>query len=243
VPARQLPRNDVRQYDHLAREWDDPAGALAMLHWLADARARLIPPALTPGAVLVDVACGGGLLAPHAGRLGYRHIGVDLNAAGLEVARRRGVLTARGDALTLPVATAGADVVVAGEVLEHVPDLPRAVREICRVLRPGGTVVLDTIADTRLARVLAISVAERIPGGPPPGIHDPDLFVDRRKLIDEFASHGVGLTLRGLRPPVLSYLRWIWARSRGRTSLPAVRMRDTPLTAVMFQASGVKEVA
>ena len=64
-----LPRNDPRQYDELAGEWWRPGGAFAMLHWLAAARAALVPPATGAGAVLVDLGCGAGLLAPHlAGR-------------------------------------------------------------------------------------------------------------------------------------------------------------------------------
>jgi 2-polyprenyl-6-hydroxyphenyl methylase / 3-demethylubiquinone-9 3-methyltransferase len=245
------PPNDVRQYDDLVDEWDDPHGAFAMLHWLAEARADLVPPARREGEVLIDVACGGGLFGPHARARGYRHVGIDLSRSGLEVARRRGVLPLEGDATALPVRTAVADVVVAGEVLEHVPDLPGVVAEVCRVLRPGGRVVLDTIADTAFGRLSSVTVAERIPGGPPPGIHDPELFVDRRRLREEFARHGVALTLRGLRLPPLSYLRWAWARSRRRStagdgghsgpSLPTVRLRTTRLTAGLFQGTGVKE--
>ncbi len=73
-----LPRNDVRQYEELAEEWWRPGGVFAMLHWIARARAALVPPATRDGAVLVDLGCGGGLLAPHVAGLGYRHVGVDL---------------------------------------------------------------------------------------------------------------------------------------------------------------------
>jgi 2-polyprenyl-6-hydroxyphenyl methylase/3-demethylubiquinone-9 3-methyltransferase len=237
----RYPRNDVRQYDDLAEQWHDPTGSLAMLHWIAAARAELVPPSPRPGAILVDIACGGGLFAPHARRLGYRHVGVDVNRPGLVASRQVGVLPVQGDARALPVASGCADVVVAGEVLEHVPDLPAVVRESCRVLRPGGTVVIDTIADTRLARLVAITVAERIPGGPPPGIHDPALFVNRRQLVDEYARYGVRLTLAGIRPPILSYLRWLAARSRA--SVPTPTFHPTRMTAVTFQAHGTKETA
>ena len=245
------PPNDVRQYDDLVHEWDDPHGSFAMLHWLAEARADLVPPAGREGGVLLDVACGGGLFAPHARARGYRHVGVDLSRSGLEVARRRGVLPAEGDATALPIRTESVDLVLAGEVLEHVPDLPGVVAELCRVLRPGGRVVLDSIAATVYGRFSSVTVAEHIPGGPPPGIHDPALFVDRARLCDEFARHGVPLTLRGLRLPAWSYLRWAWARSRRRRtaddderpgpSLPTVRLRTTRLTAGLFQGFGVKE--
>jgi 2-polyprenyl-6-hydroxyphenyl methylase/3-demethylubiquinone-9 3-methyltransferase len=230
-----LPRNDVRQYEGMADQWWAPYGRLAMLRWIAAARAGLIPPAPRPGAVLVDMGCGAGLLAPHAARLGYRHVGVDLVGASLRLAAGHGVLAVRGDVQRLPVADGVADAVSAGEILEHVPDLPAAVAEACRVLRPGGTLVLDTIADTRLAKLITVTIGERIPGGAPPGIHDPALFVNRDRLVAEAARHGVRLTLLGMRPPLLGMMRWLARRD------PDPRMRPTRPTSVLFQGHGIKE--
>jgi 2-polyprenyl-6-hydroxyphenyl methylase/3-demethylubiquinone-9 3-methyltransferase len=235
APAPVRARNDPRQYDDLAAEWWKPNGIFAMLHWIAEARAALIPPAGRSGAVLLDLGCGAGLMAPHAARLRYRHVGIDLGQRALQLAREHGVLPVRADVARLPVADAVADAVSAGEILEHVPDLPAAVGEACRVLRPGGTLVIDTLAQTRLARLVAVTVGERVPGGAPRGIHDPALFVDRRRLVDECARHGVRLTLRGIHPSVLGMLRWLVRRDR------AVGMVPTRSTAVLFQAYGVKE--
>ena len=206
-----------------------------MLHWLAQARAALVPPAARPGAVLVDVGCGAGLLAPHVDGLGYRLVGVDLTRSALVQAAEHGVTAVQGDASVLPLADGCADVVCAGEILEHVVDLRAAVREACRVLRPGGVLVVDTIAATFLARLLVITVAERIPRAAPPGLHDPVLFVDREVLISECARHGVRLQLNGLRPGVWSLLRWLRRRQ------PTARMVRTWSTAVLFQGRGTKE--
>jgi len=233
----QRPRNDPAQYDDLAGQWWEPRGAFAMLHWLATARAALVPPATRPGAVLLDVACGGGLLAPRLNGTGYAHVGIDMSASAVRVAREHGLRYAlRADANELPFGDEVADVVAAGEILEHVTDLPAVVGECCRVLRPGGTLIIDTIADTWLARVLAISVAERLPGGAPRNLHDPALFVDRTALVAECARHGVPLRLRGLRPDVPDALRWL-ARLRAD-----VRMVPSRLTAVLFQGVGTKNL-
>ena len=235
TPTR--PRNDPAQYDDLADHWWAERGGFAMLHWIAEARARHVPSAVRDGSLLLDLACGGGLLAPHVASLGHRHVGVDLSATALPLARDHGVLPVRGDVLRLPFADEVADVVVAGEVLEHVPDLARAVAEACRVLRPGGTLVIDTIADTWWGRFSSITVGERMPAGPPKRLHDPALYVDRDALRREAARHGVRLTLVGLRPSALGYLKWLLHRQSG------VPMVQTGMTAGLFQAYGEKELS
>ena len=233
APAR--PRNDPAQYDDLVATWWDPHGCFAMLHWICAARAARVPAAVRPGSVLVDVGCGGGLLAPHVAGKGHRHIGVELSLTAAAVAREHGVDVVRGDAQRLPLADGCADVVVAGEVLEHVPDLAAAVREACRVLRPGGTLVVDTIAATRFGRFASITVGERMPGGPPHRLHDPALYVDRARLVRLAAEGGVTLTLVGLRPSARDYLAWLAGR-RGD-----VRMVASAVTSALFQAFGTKQ--
>ena len=234
-----LPRNDPRQYDDLAGEWWRPGGGFEILHWLAYARGALIPPAGRAGAVLVDAGCGGGLLAPHVERLGYRHVGVDLRRSGLEHSAARGVTPVHGDVTALPLADGAADVVVAGEILEHVTDLQAAVAELCRVLRPGGLLVLDTVNGTRLGIFLTVTLGERF-GVAPVGLHDPDLFVDPGELTMECAKHGVPLLVRGLRPSVVGLVRWLFLPT-GRGRGPLGRMIPTRSTAVVYQGMGRKQ--
>ena len=223
-------RNDPAQYDELAQHWWRPRGPFAMLHWLAAARGALVPPAPPEGAVLVDLGCGAGLLAPHV--RGYRHVGVDITASALAQAAAHGVTAVRGDVTAVPLPDSCADVVTAGEILEHVTDLPAAVREACRLLRPGGLLVIDTLAATALARFVAVTLAERVPGAAPRGIHDPALFVDRAALVRECARHGVAIRLRGIRPSVPGVVRWLAGRAE------IVPMVPVPTTAVLFQAVG-----
>jgi 2-polyprenyl-6-hydroxyphenyl methylase/3-demethylubiquinone-9 3-methyltransferase len=234
MPALVRPRNDVRQYDDLAGEWWRPGGAFAMLHWIAKARGALIPPARRDGAVLVDIGCGAGLLAPHVAGKGYRHIGVDLAASALAQAAGHGVEVARGDATAIPLPDRCADVVSAGELFEHVTDVRAAVREACRVLRPGGVLVADTLNATRRARFLAVTLGERLPGLAPPGIHDPSLFVRPALLVAEAASHGVSLQVRGVKPATTPMLRWLLTR---RGDVPIVPSRSA---AILYQAWGVR---
>ena len=225
-------RNDPVQYDQLADQWWQPYGGFAALHWLAASRAQHIPPAAGPDAVLVDLACGGGLLAPHAARLGYRHVGVDIGRRGLELARDHGVLPVRGSVLAVPLTDGCADVVVAGEVLEHVEDDVAVVRECARLLRPGGVLVLDALADTWLSTLVMVRILEHVPGGPPPGLHDPALFVDRRSLLAAADRFGLDLRLVGLRPSLREAVAWRLGRR------DTVTMKPTRSTAVVFAGYG-----
>lgn len=232
-------RNDPRQYDDLADQWWRPGGAFELLHWLAEARAALVPPATGPGAVLLDAGCGGGLLAPHLQGKGYRHIGLDLRESGLTLAAYRGIRAVRGDVTAIPLATGSADVVVAGEILEHVTDLPATVAELCRVLKPGGLLVLDTVNDNQLSRFVTVTLGELL-GLAPVGLHDPALFVDPRRLTAECASHGVRLEVRGARPSLPGLVRWLVPRTRPDGGGPLGRIVPTRSTAVLYQGHGRK---
>jgi 2-polyprenyl-6-hydroxyphenyl methylase / 3-demethylubiquinone-9 3-methyltransferase len=230
--ATRRPRNDLRQYDDLVDEWWRPSGAFAALHWLAESRRALVPVPSNQGEVLVDVGCGAGLMAEAA--RGYVHVGVDLVRSSLEQAQSHGLSAICADAARLPFATGSASVVIAGEVLEHVTDLDATVKEVCRVLRPGGTVVIDTINNTTLAKFLMVTIAERLPGGPPRGIHDPLLFIESKRLQQLFAVHDVELEVWGLRPSLHDYFRFLVGRAR------PVRMLRTRSAGIVYQGVGTK---
>jgi 2-polyprenyl-6-hydroxyphenyl methylase/3-demethylubiquinone-9 3-methyltransferase len=172
-------------------------------------------------------------MAPFTG--GYVHVGVDLSESALRLAARHGVVPARADVGRLPFADGVADVVIAGEVFEHVPDLESAVAEIGRLLRPGGVLLFDTINDTTWARVSLVMVGERLPGGPPARIHDPGLFVAPGRLTRLLAEHGIRSRVRGLRPSLPDYSRFLLSRRR------PVRMIPTRSLAALYQGRGTKQ--
>jgi 2-polyprenyl-6-hydroxyphenyl methylase/3-demethylubiquinone-9 3-methyltransferase len=230
-------RNDPAQYDDLADQWWPTHGRFAALHWLAEARARLIPPPPSPGAPLLDLACGAGLLAPVlSGELaGWRHVGVDLSSAALRQAREHGVTTVRADVTQLPFRDGQFSCVVAGELFEHLEDLDAACAAIARVLAPGGTVVIDTLADTLFCRIALVRIAERLPGGPPPRLHDPRLLVSPDRLGAALKRSGIDLrVIGGLRPSFRDYPRWLARRA------DSVRMVPIRSTAGVYQAVGTR---
>jgi len=108
---------------------------------------------LSPGAIVLDVACGTGDLCREALRSGLRPIGFDLSAGMLTAARTTAPLV-QADALSLPVADGAADGVTCGFALRNVMDLGALFAEFARVLRPGGRAALLEVAEpsSRVAR-------------------------------------------------------------------------------------------
>ena len=138
-----------------------------------DARWRRAAAAATrlgPGMSAMDVACGTGALTRElARRVGPAGsvVGVDVSAAMLERARRAGggsIRYVRADALTLPGGDGSFDAATIAFGLRNVPDYERCLREMARITRPGGRVVVLELATPtgRLGRALAATWFERI---------------------------------------------------------------------------------
>jgi ubiquinone/menaquinone biosynthesis C-methylase UbiE len=97
------------------------------------------------GLRLLDCGCGTGtnmgLLSPHG-----RSLGFDLSDGGLAIAKRAGRAVAKGDVTSMPIASDSCDLVASFDVLQCVADDRAALREIARVTKPGGVVVLTLAA-------------------------------------------------------------------------------------------------
>ncbi|RUL86226.1 class I SAM-dependent methyltransferase [Tautonia sociabilis] len=96
------------------------------------------------GRRVLDLGCGKGRFAARLAERGASVIGVDASAAMLGVARGRGVAVAKGSARRLPIGDDCVDLILSIEVIEHIapPELPDALAEAFRVLRPGGRLVV-----------------------------------------------------------------------------------------------------
>jgi SAM-dependent methyltransferase len=134
-----------------------------VLHGLV--RAELAPSAGSPRRRALDAGCGTGFQTAILLDLGYDTLGVDLSAGLLGVARARcaGARLVQGDLAALPCRDATVDVVVScGSTLSLVDDAARAVRELARVLRPGGRLLVEV--EQRWSLDLAWRLASSLTG-------------------------------------------------------------------------------
>jgi len=121
-------------------------------HWWYRERRHLVARAirgLTPGTAL-DVGAAGGGNTRVLQRAGWTAAALEYGAEGAEVAAERGIATVRGDATRLPFAPESLDLVVAYDVLEHIPDDATAAKQIFELLRPGGIFLVAVPCDMRL---------------------------------------------------------------------------------------------
>src|SRR5579862_3866266 len=153
--------------------------------------------------MILEVGCGGGLICEGLARRQATTVGIDPYPGALAAAYDHTLRNdvgdctyfERGQAEKLPYADGSFSVVVCLDVLEHVDDLQATIREIARVLAPGGIFVFDTINRTLLARIVLIWIGETFfrKGGIVPGLHDYHRFIKPAELRPIIAQYGLQL--------------------------------------------------
>ncbi len=204
VDPRVDPR-EVAKFDALASHWWDPQGAFKPLHDINPLRLAFVEgTAGLAGKTVLDVGCGGGILAERMAARGAAVTGCDASRAALIAARAH--LEESAVEVDYVCATAeqmaqlhpGAfDVVTCMELLEHVPEPASVVSACARLARPGGEVIFSTINRNPKAYMLAVIGAEYLLGLLPRGTHDYAKFV-RPSELDAW-SRNAELTLEELR--------------------------------------------
>jgi 2-polyprenyl-6-hydroxyphenyl methylase/3-demethylubiquinone-9 3-methyltransferase len=181
---------ELRKFGELAHRWWDPHGEFRPLHEINPLRLGWIQ-GLAPlaGKDVLDVGCGGGILAEAMARSGARVTGIDLSDKPLRVAQLH--LHESGLGVNYELSSPEDyekthpqrfDVVTCMELLEHVPDPASTVGACARLVKPGGRVFFSTINRNPKSYLLAVIGAEYVLRLLPKGTHDYARFIRPSEL-------------------------------------------------------------
>ncbi len=211
--ASSIDREEVARFAALAADWWDASGPMAPLHKLNPARLAYLRDRLgthfgaaedaaqpLAGLSVLDIGCGGGLLAEPLCRLGADVTAIDAAPEAVAVAEahaRTGGLEISYACTTAEAMRADGrrfDAVIASEVVEHVADVPAFLGDCAALVDNGGAFALSTINRTIKSLLTAKVAAEYVLGWLPRGTHDWHRF----RTPDEIARHlaAAGLQVR-----------------------------------------------
>jgi 2-polyprenyl-6-hydroxyphenyl methylase/3-demethylubiquinone-9 3-methyltransferase len=198
---------ELQKFSDLAHRWWDPTSEFRPLHEINPLRLEWIN-AQVPlaGKKVLDVGCGGGILAESMARKGADVTGIDLSEKALKVAdlhslesgiaMRYEMIAAEDMAAREP---ATFDVVTCMEMLEHVPDPGAIVKACATLVKPGGRVFFSTINRNPKAYLFAVLGAEYLLRLLPKGTHDYAKFITPAELAQHVRNAGMDLNkLKGM---------------------------------------------
>ena len=212
---------ELAKFSDLAHRWWDPESEFRPLHQINPLRLDWIN-ALAPlkNQQVLDVGCGGGILADSMARKDATVLGIDLSTKALRVAQLHalevqtdGVQYREVSVEALAAEQPGSfDVVTCMEMLEHVPDPDSVVRACGQLVKPGGWVFFSTINRNAKAFMLAIVGAEYVLGMLPRGTHEYAKFIRPSELALSCRSAQLDiLHTRGLEYNPLTRRYWLSA--------------------------------
>ena len=182
---------EIAKFEQLASRWWDPDSEFKSLHDMNPLRLNYIEERAggLAGKQVLDVGCGGGILAESMALRGAQVLGIDMGEVQLAVARLHqlesgAVLDYQRVAAEELVENESArfDVVACMEILEHVPDPASTIQACARLIKPGGHVFFSTINRNLKSYLFAIIGAEYILQMLPQGTHDFRKFIRPSEL-------------------------------------------------------------
>ena len=210
---------ELAKFSELAHRWWDPESEFRPLHQINPLRLGWISGLCAPGGKQVlDVGCGGGILADAMARKGATVLGIDLATKPLRVAQLHALeaqtpnvtyreVSAEALALEQP---ASFDVVTCMEMLEHVPDPASIVRACATLVRPGGWVFFSTINRNAKSFLFAILGAEYVLNLLPRGTHTYNKFIRPSELARYCRAAGLeAVQTRGMQYNPVSQRYWL----------------------------------
>jgi 2-polyprenyl-6-hydroxyphenyl methylase/3-demethylubiquinone-9 3-methyltransferase len=204
--------SEIARFEALAGEWWRPDGPFRPLHALNIPRLTYVRDTLCrrhgreiadekplAGLEIVDIGCGGGLIAEPLARLGATMTGIDAGGDAIEAARVHAEQSGleidyrRVSAEALAAEGRQYDCVLALEVVEHVADLDAFLAAGAGLLRPGGSLFAATLNRTAASFLLAIIAAEYVLRWLPRGTHQWSKFVKPSELVAPLRRNGVAV--------------------------------------------------
>jgi 2-polyprenyl-6-hydroxyphenyl methylase/3-demethylubiquinone-9 3-methyltransferase len=194
-------KSELGKFDALASRFWDPRGEFRPLHLLNPVRARFVAERVSlVGARVLDVGCGGGLLAEALTRGGARVSAIDLAPGMIEVARLHAMEQQLNIDYRIAAAEAVAaaepgsfDVVTCMEMLEHVPEPAQMIGTLAALVRPGGSLFISTLNRNLKSFLMAIVGAEYVLKLIPRGTHEYERLIRPSELARWARSAGLNL--------------------------------------------------
>ena len=198
---------ELAKFSELAHHWWDPESEFRPLHQINPLRLDWIArqATLAAGQQVLDVGCGGGILAEAMARQGAEVLGIDLATKSLKVAQLHALESGLSNISYREVAVealaaerpASFDVVTCMEMLEHVPDPASVVKACAELVKPGGWVFFSTLNRNPKSFLFAIVGAEYVLKLLPRGTHEFAKFIKPSELASY--CRAAGLDLQGTR--------------------------------------------
>jgi 2-polyprenyl-6-hydroxyphenyl methylase/3-demethylubiquinone-9 3-methyltransferase len=207
TPASTVDAAEIARFAALAEDWWRPGGSMRALHRINPVRLAFIKEEVCrhfgrdvaaldafSGLRMLDIGCGGGILSEPLARLGAEVVGADAAAETIAAARLHAGQSGLGidyratTAEALAAAGERFDVVLALEIIEHVPDAAHFVRLCAGMVKERGLMICSTLNRTMRAFALAIVGAEYVLGWLPRGTHQWSKFVTPAELEAAFRA-------------------------------------------------------
>lgn len=221
--ASTIDAADVERFSRIAAEWWDPKGKFKPLHAIGPARIGFIRDSIeahfprgpqTAPLTLIDIGCGGGLIAEPMARLGMQVTGIDASEKNIAVASlhaQQSGLDIRYQATTAEDVAKSEqtfDIVLALEIVEHVADVDLFLRSVTSLVKPGGLLIMSTLNRTAKSYLMAIVGAEYVLRMLPRGTHSWKQFIRPSELAKSVTRCGLNINeIKGL---TLDPLKWEW---------------------------------
>ncbi|CAD5275678.1 bifunctional 3-demethylubiquinone-9 3-methyltransferase and 2-octaprenyl-6-hydroxy phenol methylase [Alteromonas sp. 38] len=183
---------EIDKFSELASRWWDPESEFKPLHLINPLRLDFINQHSNGlfNKKVVDIGCGGGILAESMAKAGAEVVGLDMASASLEIAKLHGLESGINVDYHCVTAESFADshagefdVVTCMEMLEHVPDPASVVRACAKLVKPGGHVFFSTLNRNIKSYLMGIVGAEYLLKLVPKGTHDHSRFIKPSELM------------------------------------------------------------